>query len=170
MPVLEIVTYPNPILRKKAVSVERIDVEIQALIDSMIVTMHAASGIGLAAPQVGISSRIMVVDPSGGTNPEAIITLINPEILSCEGESIREEGCLSVPGFYEELVRSDKVMIKGLDSAGKEMVLEGEGLLARAFQHEIDHLNGRLFFDRLSKVKKEILKLKLKRAFKNNGC
>ena len=170
MPVLNIVTYPNPILRKKAAPLKTIDGEIQALIDSMIETIRAASGIGLAAPQVGVSSRVMVVDTSGGGgDPGAIITLINPEIISCEGESIREEGCLSVPRFYEELVRADKVKIKGLDRAGEQVVLEGEGLLARAFQHEMDHLNGRLFFDRLSKAKKELLKLKLKRALKNNG-
>lgn len=169
MPVLEIVTYPNPILRKKSVPIKTIDDEVQALIDSMVVTMHAASGIGLAAPQVGVSRQIMVVDTSGGAEPGAIITLINPEILSCEGENIREEGCLSVPRFYEELVRADRVRIKGLDRMGREIVLEGEGLLARAFQHEMDHLNGRLFFDRLSKVKKELLKLKLRRALKNNG-
>ena len=169
MPVLNIVTYPDPILRKKAAPLKTIDGEIQALIDSMIETIRAASGIGLAAPQVGVSSRVMVVDTSGGGDTGAIITLINPEIISCEGESIREEGCLSVPRFYEELVRADKVKIKGLDRAGEQVVLEGEGILARAFQHEMDHLNGRLFFDRLSKAKKELLKLKLKRALKNNG-
>ena len=169
MPVLNIVTYPDPILRKKAAPLKAIDGEIQALIDSMIETLRAASGIGLAAPQVGVSRQIMVVDTSGGADPGAIITLINPEILSCEGENIREEGCLSVPRFYEELVRADRVRIKGLDRMGREIVLEGEGLLARAFQHEMDHLNGRLFFDRLSKVKKELLKLKLRRALKNNG-
>jgi peptide deformylase len=166
MPVLDIVTYPNPILRKKSPPVEAINDEIQSLIDDMIITMHAASGIGLAAPQVGISIRIMVVDINGGTDPGPIITLINPEIISSEGENIREEGCLSVPGFCEELTRANKVKIKGMDRVGKEIVLEGEGLLARAFHHEMDHLNGLLFFDRLNKVKKELLKLKIKRTLK----
>jgi peptide deformylase len=169
MPVLEIVTYPNSILRKKAVPIKNIDAEIQSLIDNMVLTMHAASGVGLAGPQVGVSNRIMVVDPSVGEDPGSIIVLMNPEILFCEGENIREEGCLSVPGFFEELPRADKIKIKGLNREGEEIVLEGEGLLARAFQHEMDHLNGRLFFDRLNKVKKELLKLKIKRSLKNNG-
>jgi peptide deformylase len=166
---LEIITYPNVILRKKSAPIKEINTSVQTLIDEMIATMHAASGIGLAAPQVGVSARIMVVDPSVGEDPEAIITLINPEILSCEGEDIREEGCLSVPGFYEELARYNKVAIKGIDRTGKEVMLEGEGLLARAFQHEVDHLNGILFFDHLSKVRKELLKLKLKKALKNKA-
>jgi len=163
MPILEIVTYPDLILRKKAAPVRQLNSSVQELIDSMIVTMHAASGIGLAAPQVGVSARIMVVDTSCGEDPDAIIALINPEILSKEGEDIREEGCLSVPGIYEELTRYNRVEIKGINRSGQEVVLVGEGLLARAFQHELDHLDGILFFDRLSKARKELLKLRLKR-------
>ncbi|MBI1987208.1 MAG: peptide deformylase [Nitrospinae bacterium] len=164
MPLLDIVTYPDPILRRKALPVTQWDDHLQTLINDMILTMYAAPGIGLAAPQVGVSSRLFVTDISSGRRPQDLIVLINPEILSMEGEIEELEGCLSVPGFQEKISRAARVTIKGVTRRGEEIILTGEDLLARAFQHEMDHLEGKLFFDRLGKIKRDLLKGKLRRA------
>lgn len=163
MPLLDIITFPDPVLRKRALPISRIDHQIRSLIDQIILTMYTAPGIGLAAPQVGVSGRIFVVDISYGRDPSQLLVLINPEIVSMVDETVETEGCLSVPGFQEKVARAAQVEIKGLDRKGNEVFYQGEGLLARAFQHEMDHLEGKLFFDRLGKIKRDLLKSKLKK-------
>lgn len=166
MAVLKILVYPNPILRKKSVSVEKIDKEIERLLDDMAETMYAAPGVGLAAPQVGTNLRVIVVDVSSkDENSPGLIELINPEIILSEGEEWGEEGCLSIPGFVSEVKRKAKVSVRGLNRKGETVEIEGEGLLARALQHEIDHIDGILFIDRLSRLKRELLKKKIEKAF-----
>lgn len=165
MAILEIKRYPEKVLREKAVPVPEIDREIERLIDDMIETMYAAPGIGLAAPQVGVSKRIIVIDVSvkeGEKN--SLLVLINPEIISSHGEIESEEGCLSLPGYITTVKRSESVIVRGLDRKGKEIKVEGEGLLSRALQHEIDHLNGMLLIDRISSIKREFFKKRFKKA------
>lgn len=163
----EILTSEHPVLRQKAKKVKRVDASIQKLIDDMFDSMHEAHGLGLAAPQIGVSARVFIIEmPKDDTDdtveaqPRAKrhvaysgerIALINPEIVKAEGEQFGEEGCLSIPGYVGMVRRAEKVIVKGLNRNGKEVKLTGEGLLARAFQHEIDHLNGVLFTDRLDK-------------------
>lgn len=163
MAILNIVTYPDPILRKKAKAVENIDGDLQTLIDDMLETMYLAPGVGLAAPQIGISSRLIVGDPRSDNTRKDQFVLINPEIVDQRGEDVYEEGCLSLPGISADVVRTLEVTVTGFNRDGKEMVMEAEGLLARIFQHEIDHIEGVLFWDRLSKAKKESLKRKFKK-------
>ena len=143
MAVLEIRTLPDPVLRRKARKVSNIDGSIQKLIDDMIDTMRAARGVGLAAPQVGVSLRIAVVEMPG----EDVITLINPEIVRRQGERVLDEACLSVPGYHGEIKRSVTVKVKALDRQGREIRLKGEDLLAEALEHETDHLNGTLYIE-----------------------
>jgi peptide deformylase len=145
MAVLQIRTLPDPVLRQKAKKVTKIDASIKRLIDDMIDTMRAASGAGLAAPQIGISLRIAVIE----LPEEEVITLINPQVIKRIGERILEEGCLSVPGYRGEIKRSVTVKVKAQDRQGKEFRLKGEELLAQALEHEIDHLNGVLYIDHL---------------------
>lgn len=145
MAVLDIRFLPDPVLRQKAKRVRSVDSLIHKLIDDMIETMHACSGVGLAAPQVGVSLKVAVIEVPG----EEVITLINPEVIRRKGERIVEEGCLSVPGYKGEIKRSEMVKVKGLDRNGKEIRLKAEGLLAQALEHEIDHLNGILYIDHL---------------------
>jgi peptide deformylase len=142
MSVRVIVKHPDPILREVSVPVKNITANIHKLLDDMAETMYAANGVGLAAPQVGINKRVIVVDVGDG-----IIEMINPEIISMEGEQIGPEGCLSIPGLTGEVKRAMKCKVRALDRHGNEFEMEGEGLLARAFQHEVDHLNGILFID-----------------------
>lgn len=168
MSLLDIMTYHDSIIREKCTPVESIDGDIQSLIDNMIETMYAAPGIGLAATQVGASSRVIVTDTSFGEDPDALLVLINPEIVHLEGEIEEEEGCLSVPGVTAKVKRAEKVKVKGLNREGKEVLIEADGMLARALQHEIDHINGRVFIDRLSKAKKMLLKNKLKKIESEN--
>jgi peptide deformylase len=163
MPVRKIVTYGHPVLEKRAEPVPQIDGEIFDLARDMVLTMHAAPGIGLAAPQVNVSRRVITVDLSVGENPADLIVLINPELLAAEGEEVSEEGCLSVPGVHENVKRPARVRIKGLDLKGEEKVIDATGQMARVFCHEIDHLNGRLFIERLSSLKKALVKKKLKK-------
>jgi peptide deformylase len=129
----------------------------------MVLTMHAAPGIGLAAPQVAVSKRVITVDLSVGENPAEVIILVNPALLETEGEEVSEEGCLSVPGIHENVKRPARVVVRGLDLEGKERVIEATGTLARVFCHEIDHINGRLFIEKLSPLKKALAKKKLRR-------
>lgn len=166
MAVLKILVYPNPILRKKSVPVEKIDKETEKLLDDMAETMYDAPGVGLAAPQIGVNLRVIVVDVSPkDENSPGLIELINPEIISSESEQWGEEGCLSIPGFVSEVKRKAKVSVRGLNRKGETVEIEAEELLARAFQHEIDHLDGILFIDRLSRLKRELLKKKIEKAF-----
>jgi len=145
MAVISIRTLPNPVLRRKARRVNSIDGSIQKLIDDMIDTMRVASGVGLAAPQIGVSLRIAVIEIPGGE----VITLINPEIIKRQGERVVQEACLSVPGYQGEVKRSVVVKVKARDRQGKEIRLKGEELLAQALEHELDHLNGTLYIDHI---------------------
>jgi len=163
MSILEIVKYGNSTLAKRAEEIKTIDKEIEELAQNMVQTMHAAPGIGLAAPQVNVSKRLITVDLSVGENSEDLIILINPEFVSQEGEIILEEGCLSVPDVSERVTRPSRVVVKGTDLKGKEKIIEAEGTMARVFCHEIDHLNGKLFFENLSPLKRNIIKKKLKK-------
>jgi len=163
MPVRKIVTYGHPVLEKMAEPVSEIDDEILDLARDMVLTMHAAPGIGLAAPQVNASRRVITADLSVGENPDDLIILVNPEFIETEGEGVSEEGCLSVPGIHENVKRPARVRLRGLDLKGKERVIEATGQLARVFCHEIDHINGRLFIERLSPLKKALVKKKLKK-------
>ncbi len=160
MAVLEIRKYPEEILEKKAQLVENIDRDLQRLIDDMIETMYAAPGIGLAAPQVGVSKRLVVIDVSTKEEKHPLIVLINPEIVETDGLLDSEEGCLSVPGYTSTIKRAERIVVKGLDRNGKPVQIEGTELLARALQHEIDHLDGVLFVDRMSSIKREFFKKK----------
>ena len=141
MAVLEIRTLPDPVLRQKARKVSEIDDSIQKLIDDMIDTMHAVPGVGLAAPQVGVSLRIAVIEIPG----EEVITLINPEVTKRQGERVLGEACLSVPGYHGEIKRSVTVKVKALNRHGRQIRIKGEGLLAQALEHETDHLEGTLY-------------------------
>lgn len=162
MAILEILKIGNPILAKKAAPVENIDDELRRLARDMAETMHAAPGVGLAAPQVGIAKRLITVDLSVGEREEDLIILANPEILTREGEIVCEEGCLSVPGIYEKVARPARVVAKGLDLEGREKTVEAGDMLARALCHEIDHLEGKLFVDRLSPLKRAMIKKRLR--------
>jgi peptide deformylase len=166
MPVRPIVKWGESVLHAKAAAVPNIDGEIARLVEDMVDTMYAAPGIGLAAPQIGVSLRVIVVDLSVGEDPAQLIRLVNPEILGQEGEQRHEEGCLSIPGFGGSPVRPARVTVKGLDLAGKQQVYDGTGLLARAFCHEIDHIDGLLFVDRLSPLKRDLMKRKLRKKAK----
>jgi peptide deformylase len=160
MAILPIRHYPDPVLKQVAEPVAEIDDEIKTLARDMAETMYAAPGVGLAAPQVGVSKRVVVIDCSPKDTPPQLITAINPEILAKEGESFEEEGCLSVPGFYTRIRRAARVRVRYQDLAGQTVEQEAEGLLAIAFQHEIDHLDGLLFVDHLSPLKKGMFRKK----------
>jgi len=158
MSLKEIIIYPDPVIKKKSESVEEVDEEIKQLIDDMTETMYASRGVGLAAVQIGILKRVIVVNVG-----EELVALVNPEILENEGESKMEEGCLCLPGVLIDVKRSEKVKVKGLNEKGEEVVVDAEGLLARAFQHEVDHLNGILIIDKVSRIKRELLTNKLRK-------
>ncbi len=162
MPQLPIIIAPDPRLKAESEFVENIDDSIRSLIDNMVLTMHAAPGVGLAAPQVGVHKRIIVIDPSDGEGGPKPIKMINPEITSCSDELVeRAEGCLSLPDFYEELRRPDAIEVRFIDRDGKARTLSANGLAARCIQHEIDHLDGLIFVDHLSAVKRNIILRKL---------
>jgi len=163
MPIFEIRKYPEKILKEKAAPVESIDSHIQHLIDGMIETMHALRGLGLAANQVGISKRLSVIDTSIREEKRPLIVLINPVIIEKEGMIEAEEGCLSIPGYMTTIKRAERVYVRGLNREGKTIEIEGTGLLARALQHEIDHLDGLLFIDRMSPIKREFFKRRYKK-------
>ncbi|MCE5313220.1 MAG: peptide deformylase [Nitrospiraceae bacterium] len=161
MSVLEIKKYPDDVLKKKALPVEKIDKSLQKLIDDMIETMYDAPGIGLAAPQVGVSLRLIVVDVNLDDEDSEPVVLINPEITDTDGLIESEEGCLSVPECQITVKRAEKVTVKGLDRDGREVSIEADGLFARALQHEIDHLNGVLILDRISQLKRDLYRRKM---------
>jgi peptide deformylase len=158
-----ILKYGAPALHEPASPVGALTSDIDTLINDMIETMYAAPGVGLAAPQIGVPLRIFVVDISLGRDPNGLIVMINPQFVSRDGMQLEEEGCLSVPGFEATVVRPTRVIINGLDRDGGERTREGVGLLARAFQHEMDHLDGRLFIDHLRGLKREMIVRKIKK-------
>jgi peptide deformylase len=161
--VREILKYPHPILKKRSEAISQIDGEVKKLIRDMGETMYGAGGIGLAACQVGVSQRVIVLDVSPMDPQHNFFALINPEILSEEGEIDHEEGCLSVPDCLEKVKRKEKICVKGLSPEGVEKEIRCEGILAIALQHEIDHTNGILILDRVSRLKREIYRNKLKK-------
>jgi peptide deformylase len=163
MAVLEILKYPHPILKKRSQAVGQIDEEVKKLIQDMKETMYGASGVGLAACQVGILRRVIVLDISPMDPQQSFFALINPEIISEGGEIDHEEGCLSVPNCLEKVKRKEKVCVKGLSPKGIEIEIKADGILAIALQHEIDHINGVLILDRVSRLKREIYRNKLKK-------
>jgi peptide deformylase len=164
MAVLEIMTYPNPTLTRKAEEVEKVDGTLRKLISDMVDTMYANGGIGLAAPQVGVSKRVIVVDVRPYDPSASLISIVNPEVISETGEVLHEEGCLSVPECVEGVKRKQWIKIRGLDKRGREIEVEGEGMLAIALQHEIDHLNGRVILHRMSRIKRDLYKKRLQKA------
>lgn len=164
--VLEIRKYPDPVLTKKAEKVEKIDQELQKLIDNMIETMYAAPGVGLAAPQVGRSIRLIVFDPSVRNEEGKLTVLINPEIIDKDGEAIMKEGCLSVPGLEAEIKRAENIKVTGLDKNGNAVNIDAKDFLARVIQHEIDHLDGILLLDRIGFLKRDIFKRRLMKQLK----
>jgi peptide deformylase len=159
MAILEIKEYGEPILRGKALPVKEIAPEILNLIKDMAETMYTDSGVGLAAPQVGVSKRIIVIDGE----EEGLMVLINPILVKSEGELVEEEGCLSIPGIYSQVKRASKVTVRALNENGDPIEMTKEGLAARALQHEIDHLDGILFIDRIGRTERQILLNKLKK-------
>jgi peptide deformylase len=152
-----ILKYGDTVLHEPAQPVGAVTTEIDRVVEDMIETMYAAPGIGLAAPQVGVPLRIFVVDLSLGRDLNALIVMINPEFVERDGMQLEEEGCLSVPGFNATVVRPERAVVRGLDRSGNEHRREGAGLLARAFQHEMDHLDGTLFVDRLRGIKRDLI-------------
>ena len=158
-----ILRYGIDTLHRPAERVDEITPDVERLIDDMIQTMYAAPGIGLAATQVGVPLRIFVVDLSVGRNPGDLLTFINPEFVERDGMQLEEEGCLSLPGFNATVARPARAVVKGLDRSGREQVVEGTGLLARAFQHEIDHLDGLVFVDRLRGLQKDLIVRRIKK-------
>ena len=158
-----IVRYGADVLHQPAAAVEAVTPEIQKLIDDMIQTMYAAPGVGLAAPQVGVGVRIFVCDISVGRNAGELLTFINPSFVERDGMQLEEEGCLSAPGFNATVARPLRAVLKGLDRNGDEQTVEATGLLARCFQHEMDHLDGTLFIDRLRGLQKDFIVRKIKK-------
>jgi peptide deformylase len=156
-----ILRYGESLLHQPTTDVAVVDDEVHQLVDDMIETMYAAPGVGLAAPQVGVAKRLFVIDLSVGRRMADLIVMINPVFVEREGMQLEEEGCLSVPGFNATVVRPARAVVRGLDRAGNEQTIEGRELLARAFQHEMDHLDGTLFIDRLRGIKKDLIVRKI---------
>ncbi len=170
MAILEILTYPDKFLKTKTNPVTNIDEELEKLIEDMAETMYESSGMGLAATQIGSDKSIIVFDQFAGKENREYQVLINPEILSTQDEFLSEnEGCLSVPGYRADVKRAASAIVKGLDQEGKPVKIEAEDLLSVILQHEIDHLNGILFVDRISSLKREMYKRKVKKLMKKNG-
>jgi len=162
---LSILTFPNPRLRNKAQPVAVVDARVRRLVADMLETMYAAPGIGLAATQVDVPLRVVVIDISDEHN--APLCLINPEILEREGDEQMEEGCLSVPGFFETVTRAERVRVRALDREGQPFELDTDGLLAVCIQHEIDHLDGKLFVDYISSLKRQRIRRRLEKEQKD---
>ncbi len=167
MSVYPIVKFGDPVLEKPAETVTEFDTpELKQLLDDMFESMYVAKGVGLAAPQIGISRRIAVIDPSAGQDPAQRLVLINPEILYTEGSQVGEEGCLSIPGFREQVKRAKRVTVRAQDATGEVFEKTGEDLLARAFLHETDHLNGRLYITHVSVLKRDLIRRKVRKLQK----
>ena len=169
MALLEIKNCLDPVLRKLCLPIENIDGELVTLAENMVDTTLAAPGVGLAANQIGLPWRLFVVNIGVETDKDNLVTMVNPEITAMEGSELGEEGCLSIPDVISEVNRASQVEIKGYDLDGNEVRYEAQGYLARAFQHEMDHLNGVLFWDNLGKVKRDILKRKFKKKIKEQN-
>jgi peptide deformylase len=165
--IYEVVKYPDPVLSRKGARVTEFGPELAELVADMFESMYVAQGIGLAAPQIGVSKQITVIDTSFKKNPDDKIVLINPEIIDREGEQYEEEGCLSLPEIREKVRRSAWVKVRAQDVEGKWFEVEGEELLARAFQHEIDHLHGVLFIEHLSRLKRDLVLRRIRKMQKN---
>ncbi len=161
-----IVLWGSEVLEKPSDPVTNISGDDLKLVQDMIETMYKAPGVGLAAPQIGVAKRIMVTDTSSGEKKDHLFTIVNPQIVQTEGEQYEEEGCLSIPGFSAILVRPKKVVLSGVDLNGKEVVIEGADLLARAFCHEMDHLDGKFFLDHLSFIKRDMIKRRIKKLMR----
>ena len=170
MPLLTIKNCLDPVLRKTCLPIENIDGELVTLAENMVETIRAAPGVGLAANQIGLAQRMFVINIGVETDKEKLITVVNPEITTMEGNELGEEGCLSIPDVVAEVNRASQIEIKGYDLDGNEVHYEAEGYLARAFQHEMDHLNGILFWDNLAKMKRDILKRKFKKKIKEQDA
>jgi peptide deformylase len=166
MAIYPVVKYGNNVLEKTAQAVEKFDEELAKLCQDMFESMYAANGVGLAAPQIGIGKRLAVIDVTVGKNPEAKIVLANPELVHVEGEQREEEGCLSVPGFRGNVARPLYVTVRAQDAAGKTFEMNGEGLLARAFCHEMDHLDGVLFLKHLGLLKRDLIRRRIRKLQK----
>lgn len=165
--VYKIVKLGHPVLEQVAEPVQQFDTpELRELVDGMFETMYANKGVGLAAPQVNVSQRVTVIDTSNGEDPTAKLVFINPEITRLEGTQVGEEGCLSIPGFREDVKRAMKATIRARNVKGEEFEITGEELLARAMQHEIDHLNGILFLQHLSALKRDLIRRKIRKLQK----
>lgn len=160
---MRILHYPEPLLKETSAPVTHFDENLKKLAEDMAETMYAAPGVGLAAPQVGVSKRLVVIDCAPKSEEPHLMKIVNPEIIAREGEVFEEEGCLSVPGYYAKVSRSARITVRHQDLEGKTVELEADGLLAIAFQHEIDHLDGILFIDHLSPLKKSIFRKKYKK-------
>ncbi|MBW2055968.1 MAG: peptide deformylase [Deltaproteobacteria bacterium] len=167
MSLRDVVTYPQPALRKKSEPVKEINEEIRSLIADMRETMYSSKGIGLAAPQIGVNLRVIVVDVTPYQPDQKPFALINPEIVSGEGEVESSEGCLSVPGLFETVKRKEKVTVRGINEDGEEVEIHATGMLAICLQHEIDHLNGMTIVERLGPLKREMVRKKLRKAARN---
>jgi peptide deformylase len=154
--ILKILKYPDPVLSQPGEPITEFNGELRKLIADMFETLYAEQGVGLAAPQVGVSKRLTVIDTSNNKDPESKLVLINPEIIFRDGRVYEEEGCLSFPEIREKVVRSAKVRVRAQDERGKWFEIDGEDLLARAFQHEIDHVDGMLFIFRMSALKRDL--------------
>jgi peptide deformylase len=163
MAVREILIVGDPILTTKCEPVEEVTEEVVRLARDMVETVHAAPGVGLAAPQVGVNRRVIVVDLSVGEDKDALYVLVNPAVVLAEGEDVGEEGCLSVPDIKEKVARPYKVVVRSLDLRGRPVEVQGEDLVARALCHEIDHLDGILFIEKLSPLKRKLIKKKLRK-------
>ena len=161
-----IVKYGDPVLEKPAAPVEVFDGELRKLLDDMFESMYAAHGVGLAAPQIGISRRIAVIDVSFKEDPEAKLVLVNPQIIHTEGKQKGSEGCLSIPDFREPVTRPMRVTVRAQDATGKWFEKTGEEMLARAFMHETDHLNGRLYIHHISALKRDLMKRRIRKLVK----
>ncbi|MFW5975125.1 MAG: peptide deformylase [Desulfosalsimonas sp.] len=169
MSILEILTYPDPLLKQPAKPVEKIDDDLQQLIDDMAETMYEAPGVGLAATQAGIDRCVIVFDPEADPESRDFYVLVNPKIIEAEGKTISEnEGCLSVPEFRSDVQRYERVVVEGADRHGKNLKFEATGLLSVILQHEIDHLNGILFIDRISALKRQMYKRKRQKELKGD--
>lgn len=162
--VYPIVKFGDPVLEREADDVNEFDTpDLHKFLDDMFESMYAAKGVGLAAPQIGVGKKIAVIDCSNGENPAEKIVLINPEIVEIEGKQVGEEGCLSIPGFREQVRRGKRVTVRARNAKGEEFEMTGEDLLARAFLHETDHLYGRLYISHISALKRDLMKRKIKK-------
>lgn len=170
MALREIVLVPDPILRREAMPVDTFDDDLRRLVADMVETMHAAPGIGLAGPQVNVSSRVAVVDVSAGEEPDGVVVLVNPVIEESSGSLVDVEGCLSIPEITDQVERATEIEVRAHDVHGEPFSLHAEGLLARAIQHEIDHLDGILFIDRLRGLRRERARRRLKRMLQEVGA